>query len=178
LWRDPSQRLDAGEGAPNDVLEAGFVTLEEEVGILAGHDVAGMDQALEVVGGRLGGEFEVDGFAFDGPEAVETPGGGADFLDCVLLDGVARGDAQHVLADQFLQAFARLFLEDGGFGKLVVTEGLGGGAVLAVLGVGAAGASAVGAGRGLLSGSSHGVHLRLHSISRMNRDSGNPWLRC
>ena len=44
LWRDPPQRLDAGEGAPNDVLEAGFVTLEEEVGIFAGHGAAGTDQ--------------------------------------------------------------------------------------------------------------------------------------
>ena len=52
-------------------------------------------------------------------------------------------------------------------------EATGGGADFldGVLAVGAAG-------WGLLSGSSHGVHLRLHSISRMNRDSGNPWLRC
>jgi hypothetical protein len=116
-----AQGPDAGERAPDDVLEAGFVTLEEdvEVGILAGQVSAGMDQALEVVGGRLGGEFEVDGFAFDGAEAVETPGGGADFLDCGLLDGVARGDAQHVLADEFVEAFARLVLEDGGFGEEV-----------------------------------------------------------
>ena len=95
------------------------MTLEQEVGSLAGHDAAGMDHALEVVGRRLSGEFEVDGFAFDGPEAVETPGGGADFLDCVLLDDVARGEAQHVLADQVLEAFERLLLDDGDFGEQV-----------------------------------------------------------
>jgi hypothetical protein len=41
LRLDPTQGLGAGEGAPNDVLEAG---------ILAGQGAAGMDQALEVVG--------------------------------------------------------------------------------------------------------------------------------
>ena len=96
-----AQGPDAGEGAPEDVLGAW---------IIARQSAAGLGQAPEIVGGRLGGEFEVDGFAFDGPEAVETPGGGADFLDCVLLDDVARGDRQHLLADQFLEAFARLFL--------------------------------------------------------------------
>jgi len=72
-----AQGLDAGEGAPNDVLGAW---------IFAGQSAAGMGQALEVVGGRLGGEFDVDGFALDGPEAVETPGGGADFLTPVRLE--------------------------------------------------------------------------------------------
>ena len=84
------------------------MTLEEEVGIFAGQGAAGPGQALEVVGGRLGGEFEVDRFALDGPEAVETPGGGADFLDGGLLDGVARGDAQGVLADQFLAPLSHI----------------------------------------------------------------------
>ena len=88
-------------------------------GIFAGQGAAGMDYALEVVGRRLIGEFEVDGFAFDGPEAVETPGGGADFLDCVLFDDVARGEAQHVLADQVLEGFERLLLGDGDFGEQV-----------------------------------------------------------
>ncbi|MDP2999593.1 MAG: hypothetical protein Q8N47_19035, partial [Bryobacterales bacterium] len=163
LWSDATQSLDAGEGAPDDVLEAGFVTLEEEVevGILAGQRSAGMEQALEVVGRGLGGEFEVDSLAFDGPEAVETPSGGADFLDRGLLDGVARGDAVHVLADQFLEALARLLLDDGGFGKLVVKEGLGGGAELAVRGFGAAGEGSVGAGGGFLSGRSHVCVLRV-----------------
>ena len=98
-----------------------------------------------IVGGRLGGKFEVDGFAFDDPETVETPSGGADFLDRVLLDGVAAGDAQHVLADQFPEAFERLFLDDGDFGEQVQRARTHGGAGLAV-GVGAAGASAVGTG--------------------------------
>ena len=47
------------------------MTLEYDGGTLAGHDAAGTDHALEVVGRRLGGEFEIDGFAFDGPEAAE-----------------------------------------------------------------------------------------------------------
>jgi hypothetical protein len=157
LWSDATQGLDAGEGAPDDVLEAGFVTLEEEVevGILAGQRAAGMEEALEVVGGRLVGEFEVDGFTLEGPEAVETPGGGADFLDRGVFDGVARGDVQHVLADQFLEALTRLLFEDCGFGKQVVREGFDGGAELALLGFGAAGVGSVGAGGGLLSGRSH-----------------------
>jgi len=62
----------------------------------AGQSAAGLDQAFEVVGGRPGGEFEVDGFA---------------------LDGVTRGDARHVLADQFLEALARLVLDDGDPGE-------------------------------------------------------------
>ena len=57
-----------------------------------------MSQAFEIVGERLGGEFEVDGFA---------------------LDGVARSDAQGVVADEFLEALARLVLDDGGFGEQV-----------------------------------------------------------
>jgi len=64
-----------------------------DAGIFAGRDASGMGQALEAVGERLGG--------------------GAGFLD-----GVARGDAQSVLADQFLEALARLVLDDGGFGEL------------------------------------------------------------
>ena len=90
-----------------------------EVRILAGQGAAGMEQAFEVVEGRLVGEFEVDGFALDGPEAVEAPGGGADFPDRSLLYGVVRGDAQHLLADQFPEAFPRLVLEDGGVGEQV-----------------------------------------------------------
>jgi hypothetical protein len=67
FFADLAQCPDAGEGAPDDVLEAGFVTLEEEVevGVLAGQSAAGMEQALEAVGGRLVGEFEVDGFTLD-----------------------------------------------------------------------------------------------------------------
>jgi hypothetical protein len=42
---------------------------------------------------------------------VETPGGG--------VVGVAWGDAQGVLADQFFEAFARLVFEDGSFGEQV-----------------------------------------------------------
>jgi hypothetical protein len=70
-----------------------------------------MGQAPEIVGERLGGEFEVDGFVLDGPEAVKTPGGG--------VDGVARCDGQSALADQFLEALARLVFDDGGFGEPV-----------------------------------------------------------
>jgi hypothetical protein len=77
-----------------------------------------MGQALKAVGGRLDG--------------------GADFLD-----GVARGDAQGVLADQFLEAVVRLVLEDRGFGEQMARERIHGGA------------GTVGAGCGLLSGSSH-----------------------
>jgi hypothetical protein len=117
LRLDPTQGLDAVEGAPNDVLEAGFLALEEEVGVFAGEGAAGPGQALEAVAGRLGGEFEVDGFVLDGAEAVETPGGGADFLDRGLFDGVARGEAQHVLPDQLPEAFERLVFEDGNFGE-------------------------------------------------------------
>jgi len=63
-----------------------------DAGIFAGQDAAGPGQALEAVGRRLDG--------------------GAGFLD-----GVTRGDAQHVLADQFLEASVRLVFEDGGFGE-------------------------------------------------------------
>jgi hypothetical protein len=100
LWSDATQGLDAGEGGPSDIA-------------------AGMGWAFEVAGGRLSGEFEIDGFALDGPAAADTPGGGADFLDSVLLDEVARGDAQHVLADEFLEAFERLLIDDGDFGEQV-----------------------------------------------------------
>jgi hypothetical protein len=131
------------------------VTLEEEGGIFAGQGAAGMDQALEAVGGRLGGEFEVDGFALDGPEAVETPGGGADFLDSGLLDGVARGDAQGVLAEQFFEVLARLFFEEGGGGEQVSRDCIHGAAVPAFVGIRAMGADSVGAGCGLLIGSWH-----------------------
>jgi hypothetical protein len=178
LWSDATQGFDAGEGDADDVLEAGFVTLEEEVevGILAGQRATGVEQALEVVGGRLGGEFEVDGLALDGPQAVETLGGGADLLDRGRLDGVARRDAQHVLADQFLEALTRLLFDDGGFGKLVVKEGLGGGAEFAVLGLGAAGEGSVGAGSGLLSGRSHMGVLNLSSHrSAEHRGVGGAW---
>ena len=84
-----------------------------------------MDQALEV-----------DGCALDGQQALEGRGGGANFVD-----GVTRGDRQHVPAGRFLFA-------DGGFGEQVVRERLHGGAALAFLDFGAAGS-------GLLSGSSH-----------------------
>lgn len=116
-----AQGLDAGEGAPDDVLEVSFATLEEVLKewIFAGQGAEGIMQTLEFVGGRPGGEFEEDGFALDGPEAVETPRGGADFLDSGLLDGVARRDAQGVLAEQFLEALARLFFEEGGGGEQV-----------------------------------------------------------
>ena len=86
---------------------------------------------------------------------METPGGGADFLDRGLLDGVARGEVQHVLADEFVEAFAGLVFEDGGFGEQVERARIHGGAGVGVLGFGAAGACSVGAGGGLLSGRSH-----------------------
>ena len=172
--------LDAGKGAPNDVLEASFVTLEEdvEVGIVTGQGAAGIEQALEVVAGRLGGEFEDDFLAPDGPEAVETPGGGADFPDSGLLDGVARVDAQGVLADQFLEAFTRLVFEGGGSGEQIQRDRIHRATALACLGFGAAGACAVGAGSGLLSGSSREVRLRPQCTGPMDRDSGSLWLRC
>jgi hypothetical protein len=87
LWSDATESLDAGEGAPEDVLEAW---------IIAGQSAGGVGQAPELVGERLGGESEVDGIA---------------------PDGVMRGDAQHVLADQFLEAFERLLLDDGDHGE-------------------------------------------------------------
>jgi hypothetical protein len=81
--------------------------------------LAGSDQALDVVGGRLEG--------------------GADFVD-----GGAWCEAQDVPADRFLEAFVRLVFEDGDFGEQVERARIHGGA------------DAVGAGRGWLSGSSHG----------------------
>jgi hypothetical protein len=33
------------------------------------------------------------------------------------VDGVARGDARHVLVDQFLEVLARLVFNDGGLGE-------------------------------------------------------------
>jgi len=104
--------------------------------IFAGQSAAGMGQALEVVGGRLDG--------------------GAGFLE-----GGARGDAQHVLADQFREAFVRLVFEKGGFGEQMERERIHGGA------------GAVGAGCGLSSGMSHEVRLRPHCSGRMNQDSGS-----
>jgi hypothetical protein len=102
-----AQGLKAGEGAPDDVPEAGLVALEEEVeaAVLAGEFAGSQDQALDV-----------GGLALDGPEAVETPGDGADFLDRGLLDGVARGEEEHVLVDEFPEALAGLAFEDGGPG--------------------------------------------------------------
>jgi hypothetical protein len=47
--------------------------------------------------------------------AVEAPGGGAHFIESGFLDGVARGEAQDVPADQFPETFAGLVPEDGGF---------------------------------------------------------------
>jgi hypothetical protein len=76
-------------------------------------------------------------------EALEAVGGrldgGADFLE-----GVARGDVQPVPADQLLEASVRFVLEDAGFGEQAERERIHGGA------------GSVGAGSGLLSGSSHG----------------------
>jgi hypothetical protein len=63
-----------------------------DAGIFAGQDAAGMGQALEVAGRRLDG------------------GAGC-------LDGGARGDAQDVLPEQFLEAFVRLVIEDSDFGE-------------------------------------------------------------
>ncbi|MDP2997635.1 MAG: hypothetical protein Q8N47_09110 [Bryobacterales bacterium] len=115
-------------------------------GILAGQSSAGMEQALEVVGGRLDG--------------------GAGLLGGGLLDGVARGDARHVRADSFLEALARLVLDDGGFGEQVERARIHGEA------------RAVGAGSGVLIGSSHGVRLRPYCSGRMSRESGSASLWC
>ena len=117
-----------------------------DAGVFAGRDAAGMGQAPEIVGERLDG--------------------GAGFLD-----GIARGDAQGVLADQFLEAFVRLVFEDGDFGEQVERERIYGGA------------GAVGAGCGLLSGSSHlngdrRVCPRSKCIGPMDADWGGAWLRC
>ena len=67
------------------------------------------DQALEVAGED---------------RAVEAPSGGAHFIESGFPDGVARGEAQDVPADQFPETFAGLVPEDGGFGERLVRERL------------------------------------------------------
>jgi hypothetical protein len=151
-----AQVQQAGQRQLNDVVEAGFVVVEEEeVWTVAGQRVEGSDDALQVVGRTLGGDLEVEGLALYGPEAADAPGGGTHILDGGLLDGVARGDALDVLAKQVFKAGAGLALEDGGAGQQAVADGVTGGPAFAGGGFGAARARAVGAGSGLLSRGSH-----------------------
>ncbi len=72
--------------------------------MVAGQRVEGADGALQLVGGILGGEFEVEGLAFHAPEPAEAPGGGAHLLDGFLFDGVAGGNAPEVVLEDLLEA--------------------------------------------------------------------------
>jgi len=102
-------------GLPNGVVWAIILSPDLALCLDAGEGAL-VDQALEAVGED---------------RAVEVPGGGTHFIESGFFDGVARGEAQDVPADQFLETFARLVLEDGGFGERVVRERLRGGAALA-----------------------------------------------
>lgn len=168
-----AQPQDAGQGALNDVVEAGFVAVEEqEVGMVVGQGVEGIDGALQLVGRVLGGDFEVEGPALHAPEPAEAPGGGAHLLDGLVLDRIARADAPDVALEHVLEAVVGFVGENDGPREQAVAERVPRGAIFAFGRGGAAGAGAVGAGRGLLSGCGLPHVSPVHSVNPRAAESG------
>jgi hypothetical protein len=153
-------------------VEAGFVAVEEqEVGMVAGQGVEGVDGAFQLVGRVLGGELEVEGLALHAPQAAQAPGGGAHLLDGFVLDRVAGTDTPDMALEHFLESVVGFVGENDGAGKQSVAERVLRGAASAFRCRGAAGARAVGAGSGLLCGCGLPHVTPVHSVNPRTAES-------
>ena len=114
------------------VVDAGFVAAEEqELGAVAGQRVERASGALQFAGRGLAGDFKVEGFALEGPEAAPAPDGGAHLFNGDFLGGVPRGEVFGVLTKHFVEAGAGFVFKNGGSGEQAVTERILCGAPLA-----------------------------------------------
>jgi hypothetical protein len=100
------------EGALEDAVEAGLITMDEGEGVgVIGEGGKGGAEGLPIDGAGSGGKLAGEGSGFDGPEAAETPGGGDHLLDQAGLEVIDRPEAVKVDGEQLLEVLTGLIGE-------------------------------------------------------------------
>jgi hypothetical protein len=135
--------------------EPGFVAREQsKAAVLRSQGGEGLCLARGFVEGdelaaeafRLAVHLGIEHGGLDGPEAAETPAGGGDFVDQLHFEFILGLEAADAAVEQLIENLGRFVLQDEHFGRSQsVTEGVLGGAVLALEGAGSVGAAAVAA---------------------------------
>ncbi len=135
------------EGALEDVVEAGFVAVQEaELGLGGERSEAGSDAGELAAGlGELCGDGIIHESCFDGPSAALTPESGDHFLDEAVLDGIGGAEAFHKTGREGVETLAGLRFKDDAAGKEPVADSVGGRALFSGRGNGPPGPGAVGA---------------------------------
>jgi hypothetical protein len=128
-------------------MKAGLVTVHEGEGGFGGQIIEGAGEAIERVGGLLGGGFIFEHAGFDGQGAAETPVGGDHFLHHGELHAVGGLEAIEVVIHDRLETFGRFILHNDLVGEEAMAGGILRRTPLALGGDRTDGASAVGPGR-------------------------------
>jgi hypothetical protein len=146
VWYGEAEEQEVLDGALVDVVEAGFVTMEEAQLRRGGQFGEGGGDARGLIAGRLMAEGLFHEAILDGPGAAHAPIGRGHFFDHAELNAIGGGEPRGMLADEVVKARTRFVFEDHALGQEAVAKGVGGGAFLAIGGDGASGAGSVGAG--------------------------------
>ena len=140
-----SEQSEVEQGALVDVVEAGFVTMEEVEPGGGGQFGEGSGDASGLVAGGLITDGLFHQAILDGPGSAHAPMGRGHFLDDAELNAIGGGEALGMLCHEVVKTGARFVFEDHALGEETVANGVGGRALLALGGDGASGAGRVGA---------------------------------
>src|ERR1035438_8022381 len=146
-YGDGTQEQDVIQRALIVEMKAGLVTVDEADGGLFGEILEGDGEAIERVGGLLGGGFIFEQAGFDGQGAAETPVGGDHLLHHEELHAIGGLEASEVVIHGRLETFGRFILHNDLVGEQAMAGGILSRTPLALGGDRTDGASAIRAGR-------------------------------
>jgi hypothetical protein len=118
--------------------------MQEKEGRAAGEVLESGGQAVEGVGGGIGGGSAIQHVSLDGPEAAGTPEGGDHIFHEPGFDVVLREEAAEIGGEVIAEACLGFPGHDDTLGEKAVTDGVLGGAELALRCFGPAGEASVG----------------------------------
>ena len=105
-------------------MKAGLVTVHEAEGGFGGEIIEGVGEAIERIGGLLGGGFIFEEPGFDGQGAAEAPVGSNHFLDHAELHAIGGLEAIEVVIHDRLETFGRFILHDDLVGEQAMAGGI------------------------------------------------------
>ena len=128
-------------------MKAGLVTVHEAEGGFGGEIIEGVSEAIERIGGLLGGGFIFEEPGFDGQGAAEAPVGSDHILDHAELHAIGGLEAIEVVIHDRLKTFGRFILHHDLVGEQAMFGGILRRTPFALGGDRTDGASAIGPGR-------------------------------
>jgi hypothetical protein len=126
VWYGEAEEQEVLEGALVDVVEAGFVTMEEAQLRGGGQFGEGGGDARGLIAERLMAEGLFHEAILDGPGAAHAPIGRGHFLNHAELDAIGGGEAPGMLGHELVKTRTGFVFEVYALGQEPVANGIGG----------------------------------------------------